>query len=120
MVFKASSFDREELDDNVRGLVFGFNLLGIKTEASCEGHNTDWHYPFPWVCISEDCYEQAKNIIASYNATSPFEWIVTLHATSKEWIVRPRSIDRCLSDLHEEAFRLADFLFRRYKKERLA
>ena len=107
-----------DLDKGIRRLVIELNFLGIKTESSCEGHNSDWHYSFPWVCIDSGCYLQSRKIISEYNTISDFQWSVKIHKPSKKWVIRPKSVDRSLDQLHQEVILLANFLSEKRKKER--
>ena len=108
------------IDPKISCLVYILNSLGVRTKASCEGHITDWHYPFPWICIAKDDFDLAMKIIRDYNQKNCFQWKVSLHEAAKEWVVQPVLINKSLDYLHEEVLKLTRFLSRRLiKKERL-
>ena len=124
MVCTAFSFgcnDLIDIDPEISSLVFILNYSGLKTKASCQGHYTDWHYQFPWVCIQDKDIDALRKIVSDYNSVSSFNWVISLHEASKEWLLRPYSVDRSLEQMHREVFKLTHFLSRRLiKKERLA
>lgn len=53
------------IDSGILETVVTFNLLGITTLQSCEGH-IDWGVPYPWICIEADM--QQKSLLYRYLA----------------------------------------------------
>lgn len=56
-----------ELDPKITDLVVELNRLGVKTEASCEGHE-DQGEPFPWIDIKFNSLKPMTEIINTYRA----------------------------------------------------
>ncbi len=40
------------IENGIKEAVIGFNLLGLTTEQSCEGHSDEWGMPYPWISFS--------------------------------------------------------------------
>lgn len=57
------------IDPGIKKMVIVLNLLGFKTEQSCEGHS-DWGRPYPWVRITvktpklEDLFHKIQKTIS--------------------------------------------------------
>ncbi len=108
------------IESKISSLVYTLNFLGVRTRASCQGHITNWHYSFPWVCIEKKDFDLAERIIDQYNDASRFEWTISLHESTKEWLLQPVLVNQPLELLHEEVLKLTRYLLRRQaKKERL-
>jgi hypothetical protein len=53
------------IDPGILETVVVFNLLGMTTLQSCEGH-IGWGVPYPWICIEADL--QQKSLLYRYLA----------------------------------------------------
>jgi len=47
------------IDPGILETVVVFNLLGMTTLQSCEGHSS-WGTPYPWICIEADLHQKHR------------------------------------------------------------
>jgi hypothetical protein len=79
------------IDEKIKPLVDALNnKLGIKTEASCQGHE-NWGERFPWVDIdSNQNLSKLSRVLAVWNGTSNIKWVLYPYATW--WRLRPLNL----------------------------
>lgn len=59
------------IDKGIERCVIAFNLIGLETVQSCEGH-TDWGCPYPWITIQvQDYMKNTKDLKEEYKAVLP-------------------------------------------------
>jgi hypothetical protein len=54
------------IDIRIKPLVMAFWLRGIKTLASCEGHQ-DWGNPYPWIAFGDSSITSVAEFIREYH-----------------------------------------------------
>lgn len=54
------------IDEGIKHVVVSFNLCGLKTSASCEGH-LNWGLPYPWIDLDPLSRQKFDSIITEYN-----------------------------------------------------
>lgn len=115
------------IDKGIQDMVIVLNLLGFKTEQSCEGHD-NWGRPYPWVRISttsselEKLWTQMKSLSEEIqkkeNESAPQDTLHklyrrhhelddTIQATSLKQV---KSLYRLISDFYTQHFVSADRL----------
>lgn len=105
------------LDAKIKPLVFALNICGVRTERSCEGHDSfdDGFHPFPWVTVYyEEDLPKLEKMIDLYNYHGFFRWKVEYHIYSRKYWLFPKDNYKRLETLHKEALNLADFILNNF------
>jgi hypothetical protein len=73
----------KKIDPGILETVVAFNMLGITTLQSCEGH-IGWGSPYPWICIEADMQQKYRmyQYLAEFYAHRPanFECMLSCSA----------------------------------------
>jgi len=109
-----------EIDPSIKDVFVFLNVLGIKTDKSCEGHSGDVFHNFPWVSFINDQKQLNKiiRLIDFYNQTKPeHEWEVRLNVSGKcYWLVPVTRNTTRIEELQKSLIELAEFLRKETEK----
>lgn len=91
----------QPVDDQIKDLVVGLRRWGITTEMSCEGHLSNW--PFPWICVSSKDVEGLNKIrilILSWRNPLKSPWVFVPFGGF--WRMQPKNLNQRLLRKHQE------------------
>lgn len=123
----------ERVDAGIKEIVAVFNVIGIPTSASCEGHSgSDHGYPAPWVEVEAPDepdwrFEHQKEIYEQVAKKHGITVDEVLHADNDEaWVEAMRlsaeqeetAEYRLWQEKNQELFEKAEALLREFYKER--
>ncbi len=109
------------IDSKIEQLVVNFNILGIATIGSCQGHRSNCGVSaraYPWIALlnSESVTKRAEDVIGSYNerveGTPDKRWKLEMQRTSLDWkiFIVPEKKDITELENTEKIILLSDFL----------
>lgn len=108
----------EGIDDGIRNVVIGMNLLGIDTFMSCEGHDNYGEFSAPYASFyvfDKDPSERPrlkkfKSLVDDFNVTNPDGWyIMKFSVISSPFLVKVATADQKVPSNEEKAKTVASW-----------
>ena len=100
------------IDKNIKPLVIALWMLGINTEASCEGHLNSG-CPYPWIDIAQTSNQLAFFILMSSpgkkGSDKTKSWVFHPMGGGKYFRITPWDVKRPLEELQRDAISLAHY-----------
>jgi len=80
------------IDEGIANLVRTVVLIGVPTNASCEGHLDSDHHCHPWVGIKfpeSPAAQRLRSLVETYNETHGTQWEIKQPPKDPDWPLPP-------------------------------